>query len=286
MNDTIPAPPPRAARIHPCSRAEYDAIDATRYSALSHMATSPLAYRHALDVPREATAAMVLGSAAHALTLGTEADDLAIFYGEARRGKAWDAFEAANAGRTIVKESELTTARAIADAVHRDRRARNMLALCRSEVAVTWTHDDGRPCKSRLDALGYAGGGVPWAGPARIVELKTTRRIEAFPREAAARMYHAQLAYYAHGVALATGQAPDVHMVAVSNVAPHDVIVYRVTPATLAKGWALCTAWLARLAECERLQSWPGVANGEEQELDVPDHGDASLTLDGEDVTP
>ena len=286
-HDTIPAPPLGAAILPDLSRAEYDAIDAVRFSTLKHMATSPLAYRHACDAPSEQTPAMRLGTMAHSLVLGTADADLAVFPGEVRRGRAWEEFEAAHAGsgRTIVKASELAEAQMIAHAVSNCTRARNLLAIGRAECAVVWEYD-GQAVRSRLDWLAWTGCGTPWDGPPRIVEIKTTRRMDTFTREARWRHYHAQLALYARGVQAATGWAPEVYIVAAQNEAPWDVAAYRVTQATLAAGWELCATWLGMVRACEASGHWPGVDGGATLDLDVTAYDDATLVVGGEDVTP
>jgi exodeoxyribonuclease VIII len=233
-------------------RAQYDRIEAVNFSTLKAMALSPLHYQHARAERPEPTWAMILGNVVHMAVL--EPDrlpvDCAVFRGARRAGKEWDAFEAANAGRIILKEPEYEHALAIRDAVHAHPLAASLLARGAAEQSLTWTDEvTGLACKARLD----------WVGPGVLVDLKTARTVEArqFGAMAARLLYHVQMAHYRAGL-MAWGIDVPTKIIAVENTAPYDVAVFDVDEHALYAGEEQRRELLDRVAECTRSGLWPG----------------------------
>lgn len=256
--------------IRNMSHIDYRAAPGVNFSTLKSMLISPLQYRHDRDTPREDTPAMALGRATHTSVLEPDqfALEYAVFRGPRRAGKTWDAFEAANADRTILKVEEYETALSIRDAVRRNASAHSLLTGGTPEVSLFW--DDaatGLRCKARLDYVQEAEFMV------NVVDLKTTRTIEptGFMREAASRGYHLQAGWYAHAYEAATGRRPDAfHFVSAQNAPPHDVVVYIVPRLLLDAGYRECVRLLERVAECERTQRWPGIVGDAVLDLELP----------------
>lgn len=242
----------------------YDTIRAVNFSTLKELERSPAHYAHRLTHPRADTPAMRLGRAVHTAVLEPErfADEVVVFDGATRRGKAWDEFASTHEAHTILKADEHDVCCAIRDAVRGHAVAGPLLAGD-SEVTVEW--DDpatGLPCKGRIDHLD---------GDA-VFDLKTTGTIDAWAFEAhSARMlYHAQLALYARGVSVAHGiTGVTATIIAVESEPPHDVAVFDLTDEALVVGAAKCDEWLARLVECRDSGTWPG-RYADRQELTVP----------------
>lgn len=252
--------------IRGMSFGDYLAIEAAHFSTLKALDVSPLHYRHALhrDASEE-TDAMALGRIVHAMVLtGALPEDMALYEGKTRRGKEWEAFKAEHLGKTITRKSELTTAAAMHAAVMRCPEAKELLARGEGELTVQWV-DHGLRCKGRLDFFNGS----------QIVELKTTRSIrpDAFAREVVSRHYHAQIAFYAQGFEAATGKPPPVlpALIAVENVPPYDVAVYRVGFDALEAGARKVNAWLSTLASCTVTGRWPGVAWHGAMDLKLPE---------------
>src|SRR5687768_16753006 len=78
------------------------------WSTLKHMGRSPAHYQHALKVPSEDTAAKKVGRCTHLAALEPELflREVAVWDGGVRRGKLWDAFEAANPGKELLTLAE------------------------------------------------------------------------------------------------------------------------------------------------------------------------------------
>jgi hypothetical protein len=257
--------------------AAYDAIAAVRWSHLKHMDRSPLHYQHATTAERPDTPAFRFGRAVHCLTLEPETwgARYVVWDGGARRGKAWDAFEEANADREILTADEYERARAIAGAVFRHPIAGPMIATGATEGVITWTDEStGLACKGRFDHV---------AG--RLVDLKTAADVD--PRRWMANAYrygyHAQLAFYLDGLR-ASGIVPadDPAIVCVEAVPPHDVVVYTLDPIIIDQGRQMYRRLLARVKECTERGEWPGISGAATLPLLLPawaevegdEHGD------------
>lgn len=260
---------------------KYLEIEAEHASGLKHMLVSPLHYRHARDGTVNADkAALRMGRAVHTSIL--EPDRFALEYavyteskskGEGSR-KAWDAFKAANANRTILDEAEYTKALAIRNAVRRNPIAADLLAKGDSEVTATWTHrSTGLPCKARYD----------WLGPRGIVDVKTTRQIDpqAFSRDVARLAYNVQFGIYAEGHREITGHAVPFWAIVVESSAPFDSVVYSVPASLTDSGWRVAWGLLDRVAECRRDDRWPGVAGDAALELTLPEWANGSTKTQG-----
>lgn len=245
----------------------YFTMPGTNWSLLKHLDDSPLAYRHAVENPREDTATLALGRLVHTFVFEPEkfGDEYAVFPGKKRQGKAWDAFEADNEGRTIFKSDEIDEAKAMADAVRRHPIVAPYLVGGEFERVLTWTDPaTGIPCKAKCD----------WLIPGRriLADLKTTRSIERrrFAADVARYHYYGQLAHYAAGVKHALGWEPARRiLIAVEKSAPYDVAVYELDNAACTIGDEKSAELLAKLKACHELNDWPGRYT-EEQTMELP----------------
>ena len=254
------------------------------WSTLKLLDDSPLAYRHALENPRADTADLALGRLVHTLVFEPQkfGDEYAVFDGAIRSGKAWEAFKAANEGRTIFKTDEIANARAIAEAVRRHPLVAPYLVGGQFETVLRWTDPaTGIACKAKAD----------WIIPGRriLADLKTTRSIERrrFAADVARYSYYGQLAHYAAGVKHALGWEPQRRiLIAVEKAAPYDVAIYELDAAACEIGDEKQQELLAKLKACLDLGEWPGRYT-EEQTLELPGWvfgaDDLDITFDTED---
>ncbi len=269
--------------------ATYSLIDAVNWSSLKHMERSPLHYQHALTADREDSTAMAMGRATHTAVLEPHRleTDYAVFGGLRRAGKEWEAFEAANAGKTILKREEYQRCIAMRDAVRAHPVAASYLASGQAEKTITWKHPGvGLECKGRLD----------WVSESRaaVVDLKTTGDVDAvkFASLAARMGYFKQLAFYRDGLAYATGNVLAAVIIAVEAKAPHDVAVLPIDEDSLYAAAEQYAELLAKVAACRQSGVWPG-RYPEEQPLRMPawnwnDEEDASgldLVIGGHSVS-
>lgn len=218
-----------------------------RFSHLKQMALSPYHYQYARANEAEQSLAMRIGSVTHALICGAP---VAVYPGPVRRGKEWEAFAAANCDRVICNTKEFEESNGVADAVRAHVVASTLiLGADRREETQHWTTLE-MPCRGTPDA---------WTDQ-YVVDLKTTRcaEPEKFQRDAMFRAYHAQLAWYADGLAEMDGKVRDCFIVAVENKAPYAVSVHKLTAGTIEQGRRLNRLWLERVKVCEASGEWPG----------------------------
>ena len=255
------------ATIAPCRMtwADYRALDAVNQSTIKHLRESPLHYRHAVDDPDAPTDAMNLGSGTH--TAVFEPDSLileyAVFAGKVRRGKEWEAFEAANEGRTILTLSQYETACRIRDTVRGHPLASHYLERGRAEQSLTWVDPaTGLLCKARVDWIAEEFG--------TFLDLKTTRTVDArlFGQQSLALGWHLQAALYRQGLR-EHGLDLVPRLLAVESKAPHDVGVFVVGSDPLYAAEEQLKELLGRIVECRASGLWPGRYT-EEQPLDLP----------------
>lgn len=227
------------------------------WSLIKAMDDSALAYHHALTNPREDTAALALGRVVHSLVFEPETldTDYAVFDGPARRGKEWEAFKAANEGRTIFKTDEIAEARAMAAAIRANPLVQPYLkAAGQFERVVSWTDPaTGLFAKAKMD----------WIIPSQriLIDLKTTKSIapRRFAADVARYKYHGQMAHYSNGCEYGLGWRPDrVILIAVEKSAPYDVAVYEMDDAGKECGKELAATLLGRIKWCEERNVWPG----------------------------
>lgn len=235
----------------------YEEIQRESWSRIKHILKSPRHYLHATSSPPEDKAVFARGDAVHVLTLEPERfpERFAIWTEGVRRGKAWEAFEAAAqaAGKRILTEAEEAEARSIAHAVRGDATARGYLTGGEAEVGVLW-EALGVSLKSRIDYVGGA-----------LVELKTTRdaSLDGFGREVHRYHYCAQAAMYQDAWEAATGARLPVVLVAVESEPPHVVQCYRLGEVELEMGRRMYRGLLEQLSLCRATGEWPSYAAGE-----------------------
>lgn len=245
-------------------------LDPLRHGRLRKMGLSPLHF--AADVERSASF-FDKGSGAHSALLGGKR--LAVWDKQSdkgnqcpRRGKDWDAFNAANRDALILLPDEYDQVQRMAEAVLRCPDA--VWALDgQHEQTVLWDVM-GRRCRATPDV----------DGGDRVAELKTTKC--AAPRkfrwDVLKFCYDGALAWYQDGLAMQPGRRlmpTEAFIVAVESSSPYAVTVFRVPPAQLEKARRQNRAWFERLMVCERSGEWPAYAQSivdlEYPESDAPE---------------
>jgi exodeoxyribonuclease VIII len=183
-------------------------------------------------------------------------------YDGRRAGKDWEAFKAANDGKTILKDDHYNTALAVSEAVKAHPVAGPLFrGQGRNELTIQWTHDSGTLCKARIDRLGTA-----------LIDLKTARDVSpaGFGRACANYGYVTQLAFYADAAKAAGLGVFPVRIVVVQKVAPYDVAVYDINDDQLEVGRREYEKALGVVAKCKASGVWPGVAPVEPLPLQLP----------------
>lgn len=216
--------------------------------------TSMLAAKHAMDGQSESNASMAIGTILHSYVL--EGVDTVIAYpGKVRRGVAYDEFCATHADKLIVSSKEMESCKAAAAQVASHAGASDLIGNAVPEVSLVW--DDpltGCRCKARVDGL----------GDGRWFDYKTTRSIDAGPfmRQAYSLGWHVQMAHYADGLQVLTGDDLFCYIVAQENKAPHDVRVFRIRNDILTAAKLRRDQVLAQIVAAMKSGCWPGIDDG------------------------
>ena len=249
-----------------------------RWSHLKHMRTSPAHYLYYRDVAVEESAAMRVGAFVHKMILGGPRQ-FVVFPGKTRRGKAWDVFEGEHVGETILNSRESNLSHAIANALHHDRQAMEVLGQGAKEETLNWTIN-GRKCSGTPDVLGEG-----------LTELKVSMTADP------SRIYwHAkrmgwlgQLGWYANG-AKEAGVIDEEHpglqhitLVAVEPKPPHVVTVFDLTQDDIDEANATWWACWERLMTCEEASHFPGYTDNVVARWDRPE-APTTIIMDGEEV--
>lgn len=235
-----------------------------RWSRLALIGRSPAHCRFALDqdlagIETSDTASQRFGRLAHAIVLDQPLP--AVFEGERRIGKAWDAFVEAHPGRDIVKRSDMDAAQALAASIMHNLEAAKLL---RGEFIERTLEAEvsGRVCRATPDSFTPG----DWN-----TELKTTTDAQAFRFAYQARRlgYFGQMGMQ-HEVIRAAGiKPPAAHfIVAAETKPPYEICVFQLSERAVEFGVKHFRGLLEQFRAFEDADYWPGYVKAV---LDAPD---------------
>lgn len=233
--------------------AEYRAIKRMNQSGLSAAKrTSWAHYKHSLLVPDKTTDSQQFGTAVHTAVLEPEnwKRDVAVWDGPSRRGKAWEAFKAANGHRTILTREQHNRASDAAHSLLNDPQCGGWLrGERRNEVTVLWEHG-GVELKARLDAV----------TPNAILDVKTTRSIlpKDLENSIVSYDYAMQAAFYQDAWHFVDDRTLPVVLLFVESQAPHCCVPWIVDQRSIADGRRQYQDLLSQYKKCLDTGVWPG----------------------------
>jgi len=255
------------------SNAAYHGNAAISHSKLETFRRRPaLYYKRYITreiTPEEPGAAFRLGSAVHCSVL--EPEEMPTRYairpeGIDRRTKdgkeKFAAFEADNAGKTIIDTDEAAQVIAMTDAVRQHPLADELFAHGKPEL--TWRTAGEMPLQCRTDWFNADGCSLS-QGRAYIVDLKTVESLNgedfaSFDRAVFKYGYHRQAGFYLPLVTELLGRPVfDFFFVAVEKVQPFGVAVYRISDAAASLGQDETLDDLRRLKRCIDSNEWPNI---------------------------
>ncbi len=246
------------------SNADYHANPALSASGLKQFLVSPMQYQHS-RMEKHDTPALSFGRLVHVLALEPDkfTDQYAVIPEHIdRRTKAgraeWADYQAtyAHTDYEMVKQFDVDRAERIAAAL------RSVLPATGLTEATFRVDTEFGPLQCRPDRL----------TDGKIYDIKTTRSVAAFERQAFALGYHWQDAFYRYVIERKAGVLFDpIEFIAVESTPPHDVIrrhfhtnLYHDMRGTLEEA-------LADYAQCVKSGTWPGMDRGEKpKEIQTP----------------
>jgi hypothetical protein len=264
---------------HDIPFADYCGWDAVSNSRLSRFKMSPA---HYLTPFGESTPSLVFGSLVHCgrlepLALAERYAVLPTFEqdaenltnnGDQSNSKATKYYKSkvaefvtANRGKEIIGRDEYQRMRKFVESIDRNERARRVFSeVGPVELSLVWEDElTGLRCKARIDKLCSEIG--------RMVDLKSTADLPAFPKSIARYGYHRQAAHYQRGWKTLTGDTLEPWLVAVESSEPHCVQAAPLAATAVMQGTMEVERLLVRLAECVETNNWPGPDNPDEWEL-------------------
>ena len=192
------------------------------FSSLKEFAKSPNHFIYYKQHERTATAAMTRGSALHCLVLEpNEFENRYFIAPNFRRGtKAWDECVEAAGTREIIKDSEFEGIERMASAIMENRQAREVITNATAFEQHVEFEFNGLPFHGFIDIVGPV-----------VADLKSTQDVSpnGFQRFVFNYKYHWQAALYLRAV----GMDNEFMFVGIEANAPHNVMVYRLTRATI-----------------------------------------------------
>lgn len=246
---------------------DYLALPGVRVSTLAMGCTSMKHLYHAMHAGDSSTRDQIVGTIVHAHLFGG-LNQIAVYTGAVRRGRAYDAFAAENDGMLIVLKSEWDASTEIADSItdysRRDYTG-NTIRMMRNidsnhEAGVTG-EIEGVEIKGRIDCLCNN----------MLIDLKTTNAIEprAFSWAYSRFHYGFKLECYRQLLSCNGEHVREVRMVIAENRPPYDVVACDV-PIQLLEQYTDDVRKKAReYLECCESGEWPGIAARGEYHLDV-----------------
>ena len=192
------------------------------FSSLKEFAKSPNHFIHYKKRDRPTTAAMTRGSALHCLVLEPDEFEQRYFIApNFRRGtKAWDECLAAAGTREIIKDSEFEGIERMASAIMEHKHARDIITNATAFEQHVEFEFNGIPFHGFIDVVGNV-----------VADLKSTQDVSprGFQKFVFNYKYHWQAALYLRAV----GMDNEFMFVGIEANAPHNVMVYRLTRATI-----------------------------------------------------
>lgn len=238
-------------------------VDIPSCSLLKAMLDSPAHYQAQLLASQSKSAAKDFGTLVHALVLepGSFSREYAVFPGK-RDGRDTDfkAFCATNAGRNVIDEFELASARELADKVLQrkvlGRPFGDFVAEGNPEASLFYTDPaTGVRCRARIDLL----------HPEGIFDLKTTMHptAGAWLRQALNLHYDMQSYMYTLAVSLFRGvtSPPPFIFIAAENERPHSIGVYTAGGSFMENGGRKYQTALGGYAACCKVGHWPDASS-------------------------
>ncbi len=176
-----------------------------------------------------------------------------VFPGKVRRGKEWDAFEAANQDKEILSNKEHKQITDMAESMTWNKEACVLLDECDTEVVFRHNYG-GMARQCRVDGVSSFG---------TVIDLKSCESIEDFKSHFQWYGYHRQAWWYSDLVARVMGiDVPDFVFIAVEKSAPYRCEMFQADADYLLKARDEIADGMDRLGKCLGSNDWRRNADG------------------------
>ena len=240
---------------------EYDSIYGIRRSDLWEIRKTPLHFIENLHAPKEETAALRFGIAAHMRILEPHRYEETYVIAKDRRTKEGRAqAENLKPGQELIGKLEADTIEKMFWAVRENPTAVELMSDYYAEQIYQWCdHETGEQCKMKADIV------TTYKGKPFLVDYKTTTSCEdgVFERSARKYGYHVQAAMYSEGFFANTYQDPGFAFIAQEKTAPYAVRVYFCDPYFIQQGKDEYHRLMQIYHHCKVKDEWPGYPDAE-----------------------
>lgn len=218
------------------------------------------------------------GTLMHLILLQPEeiAGRVAVWAGKNRSGHEWDAFEQENAGKLIVRQSDVRDVQSACREFRRMPLVRDILKPCDTEVAVL-VKEGNIYCKAMIDAVTREGDGL-----CIMLDPKSTRTgidSATVMRTIRKLNYREQMGLYARWFKMATGREIDQVYLLFVSLPPQRIGVrhVRLTTSALQFGEARMLAVFHELEQCLAADEWPAFCADDICDVSEREIGDVQL---------
>ena len=210
-------------------------------SMLKHALRSAESFFHEINEPAKHSLALERGQAFHigmeglAVTGHMDLFDREVIESPTATitSKAWEALKAENPEKAVLPAAEIAKARNMAEKLYFKTRDHGYYDEGWPELSFFWIDEETNlRLKVKADWFRPDAGGWIW-------DYKSSKnnQIDDFSREIATYNYHLSAAMYQEGIFRVTGEKPqNFCLLTIANTHPHEVEVYTLGKASLAKG--------------------------------------------------
>ena len=191
-------------------------------SMLGFLNKSPQHLLRYMQGYQQESKALDIGKAFHTMVLEPSKLDnqVVVFEGKTRRGKAWDEFSIQNADKTIVSASEWNMINNMSNILFENEEAMKFISESKHEVVEVW-----QDLHYQIDCKGKADMVMMNIDDKKVlIDLKTTRdsSLESFRRSAYNYGYDRQASFYLDGF-----DADEFWFVVIEKESPYRVGIYK-----------------------------------------------------------
>lgn len=200
-------------------------------SMLSLLNKSPQHLQRFFDGHKIKSKSLDIGKAFHIMVLEPSKldDNVVVFEGKTRRGKAWDEFSIENADKTIISTSEWNMLNEMSNIIFENGEAMNFINSSKREIVEVWENNSIK-CKGKVDMVINHN---PNSGKKILVDLKTTKdsSIESFRRSSWSYGYDRQAAFYMDGF-----EADEFWFIVIEKESPYRMGIYKASDEFIESG--------------------------------------------------
>lgn len=236
----------------------YFARDALSNSGIKEILKSPAHFRHWSDNPKEASSALRMGQALHAMVLQPGQRPIQVFTGtKTFNSKAGEQFLAAYQDDICLTADEADVVHAMHASLCRETKIMRLLDSCLKEVEIygqMQTEFGAIDTKIMADALNQRS----------IFDLKTTEKsAQDFVWEARKWKYDIQAPWYVDRAYDHDGFRRDFYFIVCEKKPPYGVLMYQASESFLQFGRESCLKAAEIYGRCKALKLWPSYDTNE-----------------------